>query len=289
MTQVFELLKLKVDGLTKEERLCCLTLDEMSLTQKVEYDVTSGHLVGDVTLPRHCGSADHALVFMLGGVTSRWKQTIGYHFTSGSTDGTVFKDIILDIISRAADIGLHVQAVTSDMGSANRAMWKSFGIICGKHCQTVYRIPHPHETEGWLYFLADVPHLFKNIKSALVSGQNFVLYKDTLERHQLRSSIVRDYPLRVLACFQEHHELKLAPKLTKAKLAPSHFEKMKVSSATHVISHDGSSALIYLANKESRGADHCTAAWFIEMMNHWFEIMTSRHPVLALSKMKPDK
>ena len=289
LTHVFELLKLKVQGLTKEERLCCLTLDEMSLTQKVEYDISSGELVGDVTLPRHFGSADHALVFMLGGVTSRWKQTIAYHFTTGSTDGTVFKDIILDIISHAADIGLYVQAVTSDMGSANRAMWKSFGIICGKHCKTIHRIPHPSETEGWLYFLADVPHLFKNIKSALISGQNFVLSKDTVERHQLCSNIVSDYPLRDLVCFQEHHELKLAPKLTKAKLAPSHFQKMKVSNATHVISHDVSSALIYLANKECRGAEHRTAAWFIETVNHWFELMTSRHPVMALSKMKPDK
>ena len=81
----------------KEERLCCLTLDEMSLTPKVEYDITSGNLVGNVTLPQLYGERDHALGFILG-ITSRWKQTVAYHVTSGSTDGSVFKDIILEIV-----------------------------------------------------------------------------------------------------------------------------------------------------------------------------------------------
>ena len=50
---------------------------------------------------------------------------------------------ILDIIKKATDIGLHVIAVTSDMGSANRALWRSFGIVCSRYSQTVNKIPHP--------------------------------------------------------------------------------------------------------------------------------------------------
>ena len=98
------------------------------------------------------------------------------HIDSLSLDDTVkiHYKIHYKIISRTADIWLHVQSMTSDMGSANRAMWKSFGVICGKQCRTVHRIPHPHD-ESWLYFLADVPHLFKNIKAAIVNGQDFVL------------------------------------------------------------------------------------------------------------------
>jgi len=52
------------------------------------------------------------------------------YFTGNSTDGTVFFcRIITDIILCAKNIGLNVLAATSDMGSANRAMWKSFGIV----------------------------------------------------------------------------------------------------------------------------------------------------------------
>ena len=60
---------------------------------------------------------------------------------------------------------------------------------------------------------------------------------------------------------------------------------MKVCNAPNVFSHDVSCGLRFLADKEGRSEEHRIAAWFIELVNHWFEPMTSRHPVLALSKM----
>ena len=55
----------------------------------MEYDPSSGQLLGNVSLEGHSGVATHALVIMLGGVTSRWKQTVAYYFTGNSSDGTV--------------------------------------------------------------------------------------------------------------------------------------------------------------------------------------------------------
>lgn len=49
------------------ERNCCLTLDEMSITPGMEFDKSSGTVIGNVTLPGHSGTATHILVFMLGG------------------------------------------------------------------------------------------------------------------------------------------------------------------------------------------------------------------------------
>ena len=74
--------------------------------------------------------------------------------------------IVLDVIKQATDIGLNVIAVISDMGSVNRTMWRSFGVICGTHCRTVNKIQHPCDAKRWLYFLADVPHVIKNVKAA---------------------------------------------------------------------------------------------------------------------------
>ena len=99
LSQVFKYLAVKVNNLCEEERVCCLTLDEMSITPSIEYDASSGQLLGNVTLPGHCGSATHALVFMLGGLSSRWKQTVAYHFTGNSTDGTVMKPIVLELLN----------------------------------------------------------------------------------------------------------------------------------------------------------------------------------------------
>ena len=74
--EVFDMLKLKVDGLTEMERECVLTVDEMSITPSVELHLGTGKLYGDVTLPGHTGEATHACVFMLAGSTTRWKQVV---------------------------------------------------------------------------------------------------------------------------------------------------------------------------------------------------------------------
>jgi len=58
-----------------------LALDEMFITEGITYDVGPKTFIGDVTLPQHQGIATHGLVFMLGGVSSRWKQTFAYYFT----------------------------------------------------------------------------------------------------------------------------------------------------------------------------------------------------------------
>ena len=53
--------------MNEQERKCCLVVDEMSITPSVEFDHSSGRILGDVTLPGHSGIATHGLVFMLTG------------------------------------------------------------------------------------------------------------------------------------------------------------------------------------------------------------------------------
>lgn len=124
LEEVFQLLDTKVKSMVEDEKKCVLTLDEMSLSVGYNYDAKSGRCYGDVTLPDHDGPATHALVFMLGGLTSNWKQAVGYHLTPNSVDGAVFNDIVSDLVKKAASIGLQVVGVTSDMGSSNQKMWK---------------------------------------------------------------------------------------------------------------------------------------------------------------------
>lgn len=73
-------------------------------------------------------------------------------------------------------------------------MWKSLGIICGKHCKTKSKIPHPQDPAKWLRFLADVSHLFKNIKYALVNGQAFTLLTETDAKHGLKCNVASVKP-----------------------------------------------------------------------------------------------
>ena len=96
--QVFHYLKLKISTMAVPEKMCSLTLDEMSIKSRVEFDKSNGRFCGNVSLPLHTGITTHALVFMLGGVATRWKQTVAYYFTGDSTNGRVIKDIITEII-----------------------------------------------------------------------------------------------------------------------------------------------------------------------------------------------
>jgi hypothetical protein len=107
--------------------------------------------IGDVTLPCHSGAATHGLVFMLGSVATRWKQTVAYYFTSNATDGSVLTDIVAEKSVWCHEIKLNVAAVTSDVSSLNRAMWKSWYSMsyvmfssCEKLAQSLCKRPCSH-------------------------------------------------------------------------------------------------------------------------------------------------
>ncbi|KAF2891237.1 hypothetical protein ILUMI_14937 [Ignelater luminosus] len=65
---------------------------------------------------------------------------------------------------------------------------------------------------------------------------------------------------------------------------PSHFKKMKVMTSTNVISRSVSSALKFLSEALNRPF-YLTSAWFIDQVEKWFYLMSSRHPSSALSKI----
>ena len=124
--------------------------------------------MGEVTLPGHTGKATHALVSMLSGISTRWKKTVTYYFTGHAVHGEVLKLIGIDIVEAAAEIGLKVISVTSDIGACNLALWNSFGVRCSRMFETVHRVPHPFSEGDNLYiYLVDVRHVIKNLKAAL--------------------------------------------------------------------------------------------------------------------------
>lgn len=288
LTEVFDFMKIKIDTMKQpQEKECVLLLDEMSLTESVDYDTSTSSYFGNVTLPFHelqaNVHANHALVFMLGGISTRWKQTVAYYYTSSSVDGSVLKKIILEIITLAEKLGLKVNSVTSDMGSVNQAMWKSFGIVCGQHVETSSSIVHPLDDTRTIDFLADVPHLLINIRTCLISNKHFIIPREIQKMYSLPSQFIDSKYLTELVDFQEKRDLKLAHKLTSDHLDDKHFDKMKVSRATTVLSHDVSCGIKFIA-EESKDDSGLTTAWFIELVSKWFSLMTSRNPVMALSK-----
>ncbi|KAJ3590179.1 hypothetical protein NHX12_008133 [Muraenolepis orangiensis] len=179
----------------------------------------TGKLFGGISMPGHKGSATHALAFMLAGITTQWKQAVAYHYSGNSTNGAVYKPIIIDIVQAATSVGLHVVNVTTDMGSPNRAMWKLFGVNQNKTW-----VQHPAQSYMRLYFMPDMPQLVKNRKSSLVNGQTIMLPQDVVVKEMLTSNKVYIGPLQDVVGYQENMALKLVLKLSRNILKPSHFE-----------------------------------------------------------------
>ena len=56
-----------------------------------------------------------------------------------------------------------------------------------------------------------------------------------------------------------------------------------MSYALHLFSRAVSSRLRYLMHAEDRPKENETTAWFIDLINTWFDLMSSHSPVMALS------
>lgn len=64
---------------------------------------------------------------MLVGIGARWKQIVAYFLTGNKTDGSVFKDIIVDILNKVHGIGLTHMALCP--------IWVPQTRQCGEHSE----------------------------------------------------------------------------------------------------------------------------------------------------------
>lgn len=71
------------------------------------------------------------------------------------------------------------------MGASNKSMWTSYNVHCSSSGSMKNSVPHPFEPERNLYFMADVPHLLKNIKQSLFNNKfitipEYIMIKNNL-------------------------------------------------------------------------------------------------------------
>lgn len=122
-----------------------------------------------------------------------------------------------------------------------------------------------------------------------MNGQQIVLCPDDVKRYDLKGCIISLEPIRRLAAFQEGSVFKLAPKVRKELVDPNHFDKMKVSNAMTIFSHTTAVALRTMVQTHNWPEHYLVTAWFIDQVNRWFDLVCSRHPVMALSLHNPTK
>ena len=187
---------------------------------------------------------------------------MAYHLTGRSIDGSELYHVVVDIIKQVSAIDLKVVAVTSDMGPSNRVMWRKAGIESKRDSLVSCIGNHHPTTNDKVHFLADVPHVLKNLRSGWLSHKTIVLSPLTCTANNLPSREVQLSHVKAFVDLQSAHDLLLAPKLSNSSIDVSseHFDKMNVGSAMHLFSKSVSAGLKYLVEKEGYSRDMLTTA-----------------------------
>lgn len=78
------------------------------------------------------------------------------------------------------------------MGPVNLAMWKAFGgIFFKRNLKSRYFIPHPIDNNYKLFFIADAPHLLKNLRTSLLNNKIMELPITFLKTYNLSYPVVK--------------------------------------------------------------------------------------------------
>ena len=104
-------LKRSVDRMKRQDRLCTLLFDEMSILPHLEYNEFDDKLTG----LENGEMVDHAFVCMIKGITKKWKQPILYTFCKGSMKSVNLQTLLKQLIPKLQAIGTYSTAYNSKM------------------------------------------------------------------------------------------------------------------------------------------------------------------------------
>jgi hypothetical protein len=256
---ILDALQKKLAHSPPSAKLVIVTMDEMSMKEGVSYDRGRDVLEGfREEADRGEELANHAIAFMVRGITEKWKQPIGYFLSSGTMSGAKMKELLVECINKLQAIGLTILVVISDQGSNNRNL---FGTQLGVTPESPYFIQNSEK----IFVMYDPPHLVKNVRNNFKKHGFTIDGKHILWRH-----------LREFYNADSSKQIHMAPKLTKTHIDLPMFSTLRVRFATQVLSHSVASGIAFMAQWDiiDKEAEH--TATFIENMDQLFNCFNSK-------------
>ena len=105
--------------------------------------------------------ANHALVFMIRGITTKWKQVLGFTLACEVTKSEILCELMQTCLRALEDVGLQVIACVCDLGSCNNKMISKLLHVTAN--QPFFNL------DGKKYFMIyDIPHLLKCLRNNLL-------------------------------------------------------------------------------------------------------------------------
>ena len=258
--------------INEEKKDCCLVLDAMAIRKQIQWEPANNRYsgfadYGPLEAPKIVAS--EALVFLLVGLRSHWKQPIGY-FLTDKANAAVQAALINMALVKASAAGLKVWCVTSDGTTTNITTFKKLGCRFGYSYDTIMtKFKHPETVED-VFVILDACHMLKLARNALAFFGTFSTSDDDKTQWKFFHN---------LNFIQEQEGLKLGNKLSNNHLQ---FEKhkMNVSLADQTLSASVADAIDFMnivqKQPEFKGSE--ATVTFIRTIDRLFDLLNSRNP-----------
>lgn len=255
-------IRLKISGMSENEKKCAILFDEVAIMKTLEYNKVLDEIEGYEylgILGRTNKIGSQALVVMVRCLYSNWKFPLCYFFTGSGVKGNNLVNIIKDCVQQILDLGLSPKCIICDQGAQNRRMYTLLGgnedqpstTICGKK----------------LFLIYDMPHLIKSVRNNLLSG-DFEINSRKVTMNDIRKAYKIDANNTVRAMI----------KITPTHLNPNPFQKMNCKLAVQVLSNSVSAAIkTCITTGEIKSSTAINTANFIDVVNKMFDSANSKN------------
>lgn len=258
---IFKALEIKIKTMLDQDKHCTLCIDEMAIKSNLFYHTGRDEIVGLVDTGNETKEfciAQNVLVIMARGLYSNWKQPIAYFFISTQFQANKLRIVLEQCILKLSDLGLHIEAIVSDMGSNFIELANCFGI-------------DPNSSEFMVgdkkvIYLFDTCHLIKATRNNLLN--NVFCFNGKQTSWTYIESFYNQDKQKFYRC---------APKLTNAHIYPSNFDKMKVRLAVQVLSNTVASAMHTYMSLGALPLEAIGTIEVLEKFNKLFDLVNSSY------------
>ncbi|KAI4455765.1 thap domain-containing protein 9 [Holotrichia oblita] len=231
---IFDILKNRFRNCPVTDRLCVLMFDEMAIQPHLEYSSYEDEVIGFENDGYTTTSkiAEHAMVFMLRGICTAWKQPVDYAYCKSSMSSATIVHFYKDIVMQAKRAGLILVASVCDQASTNVHAIEML-LEDTRRC----RISKNLDMEDGVILVDDVhivplfdpPHLLKSIRNNLLT-KDLSFYKENKKFIAKWDHIISAYTI------DRSYNIGILKKLNDFHVIPNKIKKMKVSCCTQVFS-----------------------------------------------------
>ncbi|CAH2107477.1 unnamed protein product [Euphydryas editha] len=268
---IFDKIKDTASKLGREDKLCQIMFDEMSVSPSLHFDTGLDEICGFEDFGeanRNNNIADHVILFIIKGIKAQYKQPVCFAFCKSATKAVILKNLLKKIIEELFAAGLIVISTVCDQSTINN---KVINDLLEETKANYYRKGEEARELAFeiankkIYPLFDPPHLLKGIRNNLIT-------KDLHYIQDGKKKIAKWDHLKLLLNIDSgEDDLRMCNKLTEAHVLPEKIPKMKVKHAAQVFSQRVSSALRFCAKHKLLPDECADTADVLLLFDHLFD------------------